>query len=248
MADMNSNDDDFFRRIKSHLMASPSRGNIQGIDPNNPFEIKRHEQEALEFLNERLNLEANILYVHGFASSGNSGTARTIQKYLPKSKVFSPDLPIDPKKALKLLQDTVEKEKIDIVVGTSMGGMLAQKLRGVPKVLVNPAFHVSESMRKKIGTVPFFSSREDGATEFKVTPSLCDEYRKIESNQFDHLNEKEKAMTYGLFGTDDEVVNNQTEFDQYYSQKMIFPGGHRLSDAAVHDYVVEAILKLLKRP
>ena len=248
MTDINCKEDDFFRRMKSHLMASPSRGNMRGIDPDNPYEIRRHEQEALEFLNERLNLEANILYVHGFASSGHSETARTIQKYLPKSKVFSPDLPVDPKKAMKLLQDTVEKEKIDAVVGTSMGGMLAQKLRGIPKVLVNPAFHVSESMRKKIGTVPFFSRREDGATEFKVTPSLCDEYQKIESNQFDSLNENEKAITYGLFGTDDEIVNNQAEFDQHYPNKMIFPGGHRLSADAVHDYVIEAILKLLKHP
>lgn len=246
---MNNDDkefEDFMQRMKAHLAVSSSKGNIHGIDPDNPYDIRRHEQEAREFLSERLNLEANILYVHGFASSGNSGTAQAIQKYLPKCKVSSPDLPIEPEEAFHLLRNIVELEKIDVVVGTSMGGMFAQKLRGIPKVLVNPSFHVSESMRKKIGIVPFFKRREDGATEFKVTPLLCDAYRKIENGQFDNLTENEKTITYGLFGTDDDVVSCQEEYDLYYSNKMIFKGGHRLSDEAIHDYVVEAILKLLK--
>lgn len=51
-------------------------------------------------------------------------------------------------------------------------------------------------------------------------------------------------MTYGLFGTDDDVVSCEEEFDRYYCRKMVFPGGHRLTDGAIHDYVVEAVLWL----
>lgn len=245
---MDSNDkelDEAVGRIKARLAASASRGNINGVDPDNPYEIQRHERTSQEFFTERMNLEVKILYVHGFASSGHSGTARTLQKYLPKSKVFSPDLPIDPSEALNLLRDIVSREKIDVVVGTSMGGMLAQKLRGVPKVLVNPSFHVSESMRRKTGIVPFYSSREDGATEFEVTKELCDAYKNLENNQFENLDESEKANTIGLFGTNDDVVNNQQEYDRYYPKKMIFVGGHRLTEDVIHDFVVESILKLL---
>lgn len=63
--------DDMMRRIRAQLRASSSRGNIRGIDPDNPFEIMRHEQDAKDFDNERLFMKANILYVHGFASSGD---------------------------------------------------------------------------------------------------------------------------------------------------------------------------------
>lgn len=237
--------EDMTRRMRAYLRVSPSRGNIQSIDPDNPFQIRKHEEEARAFDNERLSLKANILYVHGFASSGNSGTARTIKRYLPNCRVVSPDLPINPVEAIEMLKRIVEEEKIDVVVGTSMGGMFAQKLRGIPKVLVNPSFHVSESMRRKIGIVPFFKRRADGATEFEVTTALCDAYRNVEKAQFDNLNDREIAITYGLFGTDDDVVSCETEYDGYYRNKMVFIGGHRLTDDAVHDYVVEAILKLL---
>lgn len=237
--------DDMMREMRAHLRASPSRGNIRGIDPDNPFEIMRHERESRAFDNERLALKANILYVHGFASSGDSGTARTIQKYLPNSRVISPDLPLNPDEAIALLKRIVADERIDVVVGTSMGGMFAQKLRGIPKVLVNPSFHVSESMRRKIGIVPFFKRRADGATEFKVTLTLCDAYKNVETEQFDNLSDNEISITYGLFGTDDDIVSCEAEYDKYYRNRMVFIGGHRLTDDVIHDYVVEAILKLL---
>lgn len=233
-------------RLRAALRASSSRANHRGIDPDNPFEIRRWEREAKQFNNDRLSLKANILYVHGFASSGNSGTARTIQKYLPKCRVIAPDLPIDPDEAIAMLKQIVAKEKISVVVGTSMGGMFAQKLRGIPKVLVNPSFHVSESMRRKIGIVPFFKRRADGATEFEVTPALCDAYNNVETGQFDNLSDKEISITYGLFGTDDDVVSCEAEYDRHYRNKMIFVGGHRLTDDVIHEYVVEAILKLMK--
>lgn len=233
--------------LRAHLRTSSSRGNIHGVDPDNPFAIRQHEKEAATFDRERMDLKANILYVHGFASSGNSGTAGAIQKYLPDSRVFSPDIPVNPDDALALLRRIVKEKKIDIVVGTSMGGMFAQKLKGIPKVLVNPSFHVSESMRRKIGIVQFFKKREDGATEFEVTPELCDAYRTIEDGQFDNISSSEIACTYGLFGTDDDVVSCETEYDRHYTKKMVFPGGHRLSDGNIHDYVVEAILRLLAK-
>ena len=237
--------DEMMKRMRAHLRTSSSHGNIHGVDPDNPFAIRQHEKEASNFYKERSELKANILYVHGLASSGNSGTARTIQKYLPNSKVFSPDLPVNPHEALALLNNIVANEKIDVVVGTSMGGMFAQKMRGIPKVVVNPSFHVSESMRRKIGIMPFFKKREDGSTEFEITPELCDEYRSLENGQFDNLSPREIDITFGLFGTDDDVVSCEKEYDAHYINKMIFPGGHRLSDENIHDYVIEAILKLM---
>lgn len=71
----------------------------------------------------------------------------------------------------------IDEEEVDVMVGSSMDGMFANVINGVAKVLVNPSFHVSESMRKKIGTMQFFSKRKDGATEFEITDDLCDAMR-----------------------------------------------------------------------
>jgi hypothetical protein len=45
-----------------------------------------------------------ILYVHGFASSGQSGTVTLLRTILPSATVVAPDLPIHPHEALELLQ------------------------------------------------------------------------------------------------------------------------------------------------
>lgn len=187
-----------------------------------------------------------ILYIHGFASSGNSGTAMEIQRLLPDCRVISPDLPVDPFEAFDMLSRIVRDELVDIAVGTSMGGMFANLLRGIPRLLVNPSFHVSESMRKKIGTVKFFKLRADGATEFQVTEALCDRYQDLQSRQFDSLSEEVKRNTFALFGTEDTTVNCKEEYLRHYGDSYkIIPCGHRLTDEAIHRDLIPSIVKLV---
>lgn len=88
-----------------------------------------------------------LMYVHGFASSGSSGTVMALRRYLTGWRVVAPDLPIDPFEAMELLRATIEEEQPDIVVGTSMGGMFTQQLWGVPRIIVNPSFEMSRSLQ-----------------------------------------------------------------------------------------------------
>ncbi len=171
-----------------------------------------------------------ILYIHGLSSSGSSGTADRLRKFLPDDIIFSPDLPIEPQEALSMLKEFVEREHIDLVVGTSMGGMFAQKLRGVEKILVNPSFHVSHSMRTKLGINEFFSPRADGATHYEINEELCDGYEKLENEQFDNITDEEREITLGLFGTADDVINCSEEYKQHYTRFSQFNGGHRLTE------------------
>ena len=62
------------------------------------------------------------MYVHGFGSSGQSGTVTRIREVFPNAIVIAPDLPIHPQEAMDLLRETCDKEKPDLVIGTSMGG------------------------------------------------------------------------------------------------------------------------------
>ena len=93
-----------------------------------------------------------ILYLHGFGSSGASGTVEVLRHaFWDKEKdpakrvqVIAPDIPVDPQEALPFLKALVAKEQPDFIVGTSMGGMYAQQLRGFPRICVNPSFGTSK--------------------------------------------------------------------------------------------------------
>ena len=184
-----------------------------------------------------------ILYIHGLSSSGSSGTADRLRRYLPNDVVIAPDLPIEPLEALTMLQELVIQEKIDLVIGTSMGGMFAQKLRGYNKILVNPSFHVSRSMRNKIGVNEFFSPRANGDTHYEITEELCDSYEEMERSQFDGITDKERELTLGLFGSADNVVDCSEEYKLYYSRHGSFRGGHRLSEEDIKNVLLHEIGK-----
>ncbi|MBO5250803.1 MAG: hypothetical protein J6B31_02245 [Bacteroidaceae bacterium] len=182
-----------------------------------------------------------LLYLHGLSSSGQSNTPDMLRKFLPDWNIVSPDIPIDPKEALQMLHRLCEDIKPDCVVGTSMGGMFAQQMHGYRKILVNPAFHVSEIMRQNLGVQPFFSPRKDGATEYTITPELCDAYEAMEAKQFDGILPQDKETTMALFGTEDDLVNGREEYFQYYSYGTMFEGGHRLTMKVVENVLLKLI-------
>lgn len=185
-----------------------------------------------------------ILYIHGLSSSGASGTARHLQALLPDIRVIAPDLPIDPDEALAMLRDLVATERPDIVIGTSMGGMFAQQLYDCKKIIVNPAFHVSRTMRKQIGICPFLNPRKDGATTYTITSALCDRYEETERRQFDGVTDEAVEKTWALFGAHDTVVNCREEYLQHYRNCTTFDGEHRLRYENIRDVLVPLIISI----
>ena len=109
-----------------------------------------------------------IVYFHGFGSSGASGTVETLRNLLPDATIIAPDIPIDPVEALPFLKKLCEDEQPDIVVGTSMGGMYAQQMRGFVRICVNPALNMSTmSSVLKTGEHKFFNRRKDNQKTFR---------------------------------------------------------------------------------
>ena len=51
-----------------------------------------------------------IIYFHGFASSGASGTVQLLRKMLPSAQVIAPDIPVEPEEALPMLHELVAAE------------------------------------------------------------------------------------------------------------------------------------------
>lgn len=181
-----------------------------------------------------------LMYVHGFASSAQSGTVALLRHVLPEARVVARDIPIDPHEGLAMLRRQCDEEHPDIIVGTSMGGMYAEQLRGYDRVLINPAFAMGDTIHEHgmMGRQTFLSPRADGATEFMVSKALAKEYGAVAAQCFDGIDAAERERVWGLFGDSDPLVHTHDLFLAHYPHAVWFHGEHRLIDGIVlHDLI-----------
>ena len=184
-----------------------------------------------------------VLYVHGFGSSGQSGTVTRLRQVLPGATVMAPDLPVRPAEALDLLHGLCDTEQPDLVIGTSMGGMYAEQLRGIDRILVNPALQMGDTMKEHgmVGAQQFQNPRLDGVQEFIVTKALVKEYREATEGCFQGLTADDRQRVWGLFGDEDTVVHTYDLFREHYPQAVRFHGEHRMNDRSFMHSVVPVI-------
>ena len=184
-----------------------------------------------------------VLYVHGFASSGQSGTVSRIRQVLPNATVIAPDVPIHPEEAIGLLTTLCQEEQPDLIIGTSMGGMYAEMLRGHDRILVNPALQMGETLKEHgmTGTQHFQNPRQDGAQEFIVTKALVKEYKDMTEHCFEGLTPADQQRVVGLFGDEDTTVHTYDLFHDHYPTAIRFHGEHRMNDHSFMHSVVPVI-------
>lgn len=184
-----------------------------------------------------------VMYCHGFASSGQSGTVTRLRQVMPKARVIAPDIPVHPTEAFALLQNLCEKEKPNLIIGTSMGGMYAEQLRGFDRICVNPALEMGETMKAHgmTGTQQFQNPRQDGVQEFYVDKALIKEYKERSEQRFLGVTEEEQQRVWGLFGDRDDVVDTFGMFSEVYPHALHFHGEHRMDDHSFMHSVVPVI-------
>lgn len=184
-----------------------------------------------------------VMYLHGFGSSGQSGTVTRLRTILPNAKVIAPDLPIHPVEAQALLKELCEKEKPDLILGTSMGGMYTEQLYGFDRICMNPALCLADTMQQHgmTGTQTFQNPRLDGVQQFYVDKALVKEYRQVSEQRFSGFSEEEQGRVYGLFGDKDDLVDTFDMFCEHYPLATHFHGEHRMDDRSFMHAVVPVI-------
>jgi len=212
---------------------------------NKPIKIDLYSAMSQTFTHQypELMKGKTILYVHGFASSAQSGTVKILQNLFPSATVLAYDLPIEPNEALELLKKVHETEKPDLIIGTSMGGMFTEMLRGTDRICVNPAFEMGKTMKEHgmTGRQVFQNPRQDGVMEFQVTKPLVKAYEDVTALCFQGITDDEDARVWGLFGDEDPIVDTYNLFRQHYSQAIHFHGEHRLNERALIHAVVPVV-------
>ena len=163
-------------------------------------------------------------------------------------QVLSPDVPVDPIEAIMFLKAFVEREQPDLIVATSMGALYAEQLKGFPRILVNPSFHMARLLTfRGLGKREFRNKRQDGQTEFKVDKQMIQAFGQVEKESFKGITPEEKRLVWGLFGTQDKLVNCQADFLKHYGkeQMQLFEGEHFLNDKVLSHAVMPLVEKML---
>ena len=188
-----------------------------------------------------------IMYNHGFSSSAASGTVKLIRQTFPGAEVVAFDIPLHPEEGLELLRQKAEEEKPDLIIGTSMGGMYTELMKGYPRICVNPALHMAKLLTfNHLGkNVEFHNKRENGETSFKVDKQMVAQFKEIETKQsLKNITADEKMLVWGIFGKNDPLVNCQNDFTKAYGKDhfRIIEGEHSLTK----DMLKKDVLPLIK--
>ena len=189
-----------------------------------------------------------ILFLHGFFASGQCIPAMTLQEaFEGKAQVLAPDLPTHPRMALEQIKSLCDKEQPDMIVGNSCGSFYAQMIApvvGVPALLGNPYFKMTEFLKTRIGEHEYKSPRMDGKQRFVIDEPLIEEFAELEAIQFDSCRD-DRDRIWGLFGEKDTLAHFEPLFLEHYSHSFHFPGGHTPTADEVRLWYVPLIEKLM---
>ena len=200
-----------------------------------------------------------ILFLHGFYASGSCVPALALREaFEHKATVLTPDLPLHPADAIRLIREICEREKPDILVGNSCGSFYAQMISpiiGVPALLGNPHFKMSDFLRERIGSHQYKSPRADGNQDFTITEELVKEFEELEAHQF--LDEPSgsaerncckhyKERVWGIFGEEDTLAHFESLFLEHYLYSYHFPGGHTPTAEQFKTWYCPLIEKMLQ--
>ena len=191
-----------------------------------------------------------ILFLHGFFASGQCVPAVALRDaFAGRAEVITPDLPMHPKEAVSFIRELINREKPDLLIGNSCGAFYAQMVApvvGIPALLGNPHFRMTEFLKQRIGEHQYKSPRKDGNQHFVIDETLIEEFAEMEAIQFDSCRPEFKDHIWGLFGEQDTLAHFEPLFLELYTHSFHFPGAHTPTAEEVRDWYVPLAEKLLK--
>jgi predicted esterase YcpF (UPF0227 family) len=188
-----------------------------------------------------------LMYLHGSASAGYSRTSMGILQYLPEDwQLLMPDCPVDAEECLQMLKELCEKEKPDLIIGSSQGGYYAQMLKGYKRICMNPALEMSKDADVKVGSHYFVVNRQDGIQKYVITPEMLQGYRRLDAHQFDGITDFDRENCYGLFGDKDADWGYcKAIFAEHYNHIHTYPGGHKMEYDEIEKYLMPLVKELV---
>lgn len=172
---------------------------------------------------------SKILYLHGFGSCGEGNKSLELKKYFGEENVLSPDLYPSPLDAISMIEGLLKSEKIDLLIGSSLGGFYATYLAEKYKkkaVLLNPSTQPWKTLAPYVGWQERFCDEE--VFEFKAVYLEALKTLKVAPANGTYL---------VLLQSEDEVLDYTKAQSLYNTHKVIveYGGNHRFEN--IHDYM-----------
>lgn len=176
--------------------------------------------------------QLNILYVYGFNSSENSSTYKTIKNELKGNKnikVFCFNYPQqNPFKSVNFLNDKIKENNIDLVIGSSLGGFITLNLNAKYRIVCNPALEAGDDIK------PLGAESE-----------MIKLYNQLKNEGIWKNKPNKNILTYGLFGTNDELFKHKDIFDNVYKKSSKYVDTkHHYNEKNVRDYIIPEVNKI----
>ena len=191
-----------------------------------------------------------ILFLHGFYASGQCVPAKALREAFDgEAIVLTPDLPLHPKEALAFIRDMCDREKPDVLVGNSCGSFYAQMIApaiGIPALLGNPHFKMTEFLKPRIGAQQYKSPRANGNQDFVIDEALINEFAELEAQQFSNDSCRNPERIWGLFGEQDTLAHFEPLFLEHYLHAFHFPGAHTPTEQETKTWYVPLIKTLMR--
>lgn len=165
------------------------------------------------------------IYVHGLASGANATTFDNLAEHFPQFVWTTTDFGEDLAENVEQLNEMIISDYPQLIVGTSMGGLIvlyADAPEAV-KVAINPALSIADCVRNTIGLGkhPYFCERLNGATEFELTEPMCQRYEQYIASHTPSLG----RANYAIFSLHDELLGDEASAA---AQQVVANSGYRV--------------------
>ena len=148
-----------------------------------------------------------MMYIHGFRSGANGSKREQLQNHFEgKYRVIAPEVDADPETSLCKINDIIEREKPQIIVGTSLGGWMTLMCDSgdASLVVVNPCFDPKDTLGQwKNEELEYFCPRLDGVQSYRLTDETLNRYDRYDVMAA--LRNKRESI-YALCSTQDELL------------------------------------------
>lgn len=172
----------------------------------------------------------NIIYIHGFRSSGDSSKAALLKEKYPDINVISPTFSANPIEVIEHLKRILaELSGKTLLLGTSLGGFYSLYFaycHGYTCCAINPAWQPQVTLKRKIGTHTRYDSEEIYDFRPEYIGILEELMEEIKAGQ------PEKHQVNLYLSTDDEELSFDgidSVFIVCNSKKWFDNSGHRFS-------------------
>lgn len=163
----------------------------------------------------------NILYIHGYNSSGSTGKLMEKlfkERYGDSVNVYAPKISPIYQEARVQIDEFLKQHDIDLIVGTSLGGFLTLDTHGYFRIVVNPILHPYKDLQA------INAKKED-----------YESYENVEL----FLDNEDGIEVFGMFGDEDEVMNYQEEYKKNLRNFKIIKGmKHQMSEKDIQEAII----------